>query len=142
MIAHQKLDGDSSQSDEGMTSQWDFGRVNNPSMKKECILTLDDGGTRGIVSLLVLKTLMEHIKDCERQLNNLQQSERSETIGALTIIGLPDDRDIHPSPIPTQLSQVSTAGPESVFAPILPILNDLPRPCEYFDIIVGAGTGG
>ena len=54
----------------------------------------------------------------------------------------PIDNATTSSPITHALSRVSTVASSQQMEPILQTSSRLARPCDYFDFIVGSGTGG
>ena len=120
-------------------SEWDFGAPRyDDGLPKQSILSLDDGGIRGYVSLQFLTLLMSYIDRWER----LRDEQGFETLTALP-------PSAEPGPLPLQvlskqeLHAISThivdffqgALPSQRFRDSRPL-------CEYFDFIGGSGTGG
>ena len=107
----------------------------------ETVLSIDDGGTRGYIALLVLKALMGEIEILEHK---RQQSRPIEGF----------QRDVRHTP--PELKDTNNSTPTSLYTSVrqhMLSLNNrnetvvsregpLPLPCEYFDTICGSGTGG
>ena len=117
-------------------------KVSSQSSTKKCVLTIDDGGTRGIVSLLVLKTLLQHVQELEYRLEGAKKLEIAHAKDPHTTEQRPEINTSDPTSIRKHLFEISTMDAEFASAPVLSIPSDLPRPHEYFDVIMGAGTGG
>ena len=122
-------------------SEWDFGfsKHDRPHLKQS-VLSFDDGGTRGYASLLILRTLMTYIIVWER----LRDEEGYETLIALSRSARPGG--LHP-PQALSMQQLRTiniclTSHHPAFCPEYVDLRDSRPPCEYFDFIVGSGTGG
>ena len=122
------------------TSDLKFGdTAETGAASKQSILSLDDGGVRGYVALLVLRRLMVEIDHWERE---TEEGDVGATTDPTPAKRPSTDSATTPSPINHPLSRVSTVASPQQMEPILQTSSALARPCDYFDFIVGSGTGG
>ncbi|KAG5758689.1 hypothetical protein H9Q72_013178 [Fusarium xylarioides] len=84
---------------------------------QKTILTFDGGGIRGYASLLVLKRIMNRIRELETQHNDPAHKS-----SYYRWIGVPDDDAVEGEPDPKRVDRY--------------------LPCHYFDYIAGTSTGG
>ncbi|KAL9050824.1 MAG: hypothetical protein Q9162_006411 [Coniocarpon cinnabarinum] len=120
--------------DDAMSGKYAFESPETDAMK-HTILSLDDGGVRGYVALLVLRRLMDDIDYWER---------RNEDEGPVSRDEMYRDALIRPNQSSSPLSQTvsdSTSTSQGL-EHIKQVSQSLIKPCEYFDFIVGSGTGG
>ena len=102
----------------------------------ECILAIDDGGRRGFVALLVLRALMEKIDELESAgtppweiFQDNSHNASTKDSGLLPSSPEPASvQDIATKPVTAESSAKATTGQKQIH--------------DYFDTIVGSGTGG
>ena len=117
-------------------SDWNFGIGDQEAdVSNQVILSLDDGGVRGYVALLVLRQLMVYVDYWERRVEE-------EGVGLVNVAasGKQPFVDRPSSPLSQSLSR-STTGSQRL-EPLQQTSSNLANPCEYFDFIIGSGTGG
>ncbi|MCJ1359612.1 MAG: hypothetical protein MMC33_009614 [Icmadophila ericetorum] len=100
-----------------VTNSRTFERRNDGDWRSYNLLSLDGGGIRGYLELLVLKTLMEYVGEAEEELDSEAR------------------HSYHPESGPENVRQALSNGGQ-----IDPARRYLP--CHYFDYIGGSSTGG